>query len=258
MTADCSSRKVRTTTVALFAAIVAGGGLNVSAAEPAPGTQFEGLWLSVPNRPRGPGTGAGRVPGGRGRGARADEKGLTPGDYRIRRMMTDAGQAAFDAFDPSQLPANNCESPGLPHIVMTPTLQEWRLDGNILRITHEYYSTKRAIPLEADPPRDIKKTPAGYATARFEEDSLEIETTALAATLGGLNRNAPSSDARVVFERYRLLPGGNAIEGLITIRDDKFLIRPIRLPVFLRRPEPGTELVLFPCDIEAARRHLEP
>lgn len=48
------------------------------------------------------------------------------------------------------------------------------------------------------------------------------------------------------------------MEGEITIKDEKFLNRPLQLPVRLRRTEPGTELMLFPCDIEAARQHLDP
>ncbi|MDE0103321.1 MAG: hypothetical protein OXN89_13160 [Bryobacterales bacterium] len=246
---------VRSTLLALVVLAISS---SVRAATPPSAVEFEGLWQAVPNRPRPPRGSEARTPGPRRRGAQADEKGLTAGDYRVRGMMTDAGQAAFDAFDPYELPANNCESPGLPHIAVVPNLQEWRFEGNTLRITHEYYSTKRAIHLDGDLPDDLPKTPAGYATARFEGDTLVIRTMALAATLGGLSRNAPSSDARVVTERYRILPDGSGIGGQITIEDEKFLTRPIRLPLRLTRPEPDAELILFPCDPEAARRHLPP
>ena len=85
---------------------------------------------------------------------------------------------------------------------------------------------------------------------------LVIETTGLEAILGGLSRNAPSSDARVVTERYRVLPDGKTMEGRIAIEDEKCLTRDIQLSIGLRRTEPGTELVLFPCDVEASRQHL--
>ena len=241
----------------LLALVVLASSSSVPAATP-PLAEFEGLWQAIPTRPRPPRGSEARTPGPRRPGAQADEKGLTAGDYRVRRMMTTAGQAAFDAFDPYELPANNCESPGLPHIAMTPYLQEWQFEGDTLRITHEYYSTKRTIHFDWEGPENIPKTPAGYATARFEGDTLVIRTTALAATLGGLSRNAPSSDSRVVTERYRVLQDGSGIGGQITIEDEKFLTRPIRLPLRLRRPEPEAELILFPCDPEAARRHLPP
>ena len=243
----------------LPALMVASCTLAAAGAElPVAATQFEGVWQVARSRPRPPRAAAGRDPGGRTLGVQADEKGLTTGDYRVRRMMTDAGRAAFDEFDPHDLPANNCESPGLPSIAMTPNLQDWRFDGDTLRITHEYYSTKRAIHLDAGAPEDLEHTAAGFAAGRFEGDTLVIETSGLAATLGGLSRNAPASDARVVTERYRVLPDGDSIEGQIVIEDEKFLTRTIQLPVRLRRAEPGTEIVLFPCDKEAARRHLDP
>ena len=44
------------------------------------------------------------------------------------------------------------------------------------------------------------------------------------------------------------------MEGEITIKDERFLNRPLQLPVRLRR----TELMLFSCDIETAWRHLDP
>ncbi len=232
--------------------------LPAPAAEPPQGAQFEGMWEVQRRQRRPPARPGQRGPARRPIGVEADEKGLTHGDYVIRRMMTEAGMEAFDRFDPNDLPANNCVSPGLPSIAMVPTLQEWQLDGKALRITHEHYSTKRSVHLDAEPPVDPEKTHLGHATGHFEGETLVIETTALTATLGGLSRNAPSSDARVVTERYRVLPGGDAMEGQITIEDEKFLTRAVQLGLRLRRPEAGTRLVLFPCDPVAARRHLDP
>lgn len=233
--------------------------LEGTPAEPSlEGARFEGVWQVQPRPPRG--RGRARPPGRPGRplGAEADEKGLTTADFRVRRMMTEAGQAAFDRFDPYELPANNCVSPGLPSIAMTPYLQEWRVTADTLHITHEYYSTRRTVHLNAETPADMEPALAGHATGRLEDGVLVIETTALAPTLGGLSRNAPSSDARVVTERYRVLPEGRVMEGHITIEDRKYLTQPLELSVRLRRAQPGVEIVLFPCDVEAARRHLKP
>ena len=102
---------------------------------PVAAAQFEGVWQVARSRPRPSRAAAGRDSGGRTLGFQADEKGLTTGDYRIRRIMTDVGRAAFDEFDPHDLPDNKCESPGLPLITMTPNLQDWRFDGGTLRIT---------------------------------------------------------------------------------------------------------------------------
>ena len=228
-----------------------------TAAEPAPTAQaFEGIWLVAPSPPRMPRRGSLRDADGRPLGFAADERGLTPSDHMVRRIMTDAGRAAFDAFDPAEHPANNCRSPGLPSIAMTPYLQEWRARPDRIEITHEYFSTRRAVHLGDPAPEAPGPSELGVATGRFEDDTLVIRTAGATPAFGGISRNAPSSDARVVTERYRVLADGDSMAGRITIEDAKFLTRPLELSVHLRRAEPGVELVLFPCDLEASRRHL--
>lgn len=51
-------------------------------------------------------------------------------------------------------------------------------------------------------PTGMEKTEAGYATGSLDNDRLVIETTTLAAVIGGLSRNAPASNARTVTEQY--------------------------------------------------------
>ena len=87
---------------------------TVTAADsPSPGQTFDRIWHVAPNPPRMPRLATLRDTEGRPLGFAGDEKGLTPSDYMVRRVMTDAGRAAFDAFDPSAHRANNCCSPGL-------------------------------------------------------------------------------------------------------------------------------------------------
>ncbi|XOV90631.1 MAG: hypothetical protein ACFHX7_12285 [Pseudomonadota bacterium] len=171
--------------------------------------------------------------------------------------MTDAGRAAFEKFDPALLPANNCQSPGLPSIAMTPNLQLWEFADGQLKITHEYFSTERTVHFDPQKPANLKETHLGYATASLDDNTLTITTTALAPSWGGLSRNAPSSNARIVTERYTLSEDGQSITGTLTIEDKNFLQRTIELPLRLRRADAGTELVLFPCSIEASQRHLD-
>ena len=42
------------------------------------------------------------------------------------------------SVDPKKLPANNCRSPGLPSIAMTPDLQEWTVTDGKLAIVSAY------------------------------------------------------------------------------------------------------------------------
>ena len=222
---------------------------------------FAGLWQVVPRPPPFFERGAGQDSAGRPLGFDADENGLTRSDHLIRLLMTSEGRGAFDGFDPDLLPANNCLSPGLPSIVMTPYLQEWSVEED-LTITHEYFSTVRTVNMQVSEenrglPGDLEHTPAGYAAGYLENGELVIRTTALAPIWGGLSRNAPASDAREIEERYRLTPDGRSMHGVMVIEDPKYLRRQIELEVTLERTAPGIELHLFPCDLEASRRHLD-
>lgn len=231
---------------------------------------FAGLWSSAPGgrarRPDGapaPGQGQGErrgpPPGVEAAQAPAEIAhitGLDRADLRTFSMMTEAGRAAFAAMDPADLPVNNCLSAGLPHIAGAPGLQEWIVEGGVLTIRHEFSSAVRTIDLTRARHADGAPTPQGDAIAWMDGDTLVIETANLAATPGGLARNAPASDSRVVTERYAPGPGGGLI-GEMTISDPAFLTRDVTMPIRLAAAEPGAELVFYPCSVENARRYLE-
>lgn len=148
--------RIRLLTVA---ALIAAGLGAPSAAQSGSATKltdFTGMWEARPPRgPGGPGGPNGGPPGGGpGRGEPSagqsfspplneddgkelggpDIVGLDRGDRMTYRIMTPAGQAAFAAMDPRKLPANNCQSNGLPTLALVPDLQQWAIEGNSLRI----------------------------------------------------------------------------------------------------------------------------
>lgn len=244
---------------------------------------FLGVWDTSRRRPRrgpggpggfGGGPGDGRGGGfGRERGApppgRPDEAdqaaqaddpvpGMDRGDRHVLSLMTEAGRKAFYAMKPEDLPANNCISPGLPHVVGVPQPQAWMLkDGNLV-IHHGYYDTWRTIHLgRKDAPEGTPMSQGGYAVGWFDGDTFVIRTTHLKATAGGLARNAPASDARVVEERYRLADDGKALTGRMTISDSKYLTHPLHIPIYKTKAPEGTKVESFPCSLESARSYLE-
>jgi hypothetical protein len=220
---------------------------------PPGGRQPEGRRAPPPPFARGQGLG----PQGPGDASNDKIPGLDRGDRHVRSLMTAEGKAAFDAMDPLDLPANNCKSPGLPSIAMTPNLQDWEQSGETLTIHHDYYDTWRKIHLDRrSHPTSAAHTPEGDAVSWMDGDTLVIETTNLSATPGGLARNAPSSDARTVVERYRLSPDKDTLYGEMTLTDVKYLTQPLTLHVTLHRQPEGTTIETFPCSIEAARSYL--
>jgi hypothetical protein len=252
-------------------AILAAAAALVAAAPPAlgAGSPFDGVWQVVPRgppggppggggpggpRPQGPPPGA--TQGAQRGGPRLPEKlaaMLDNGDRHVFGQMTPAGQAMFATFDPKLLPANNCRTPGLPSIAMTPDLQEWRVAGGKLTIHHENFDTRREIALDGAARPPGPPSVLGFASGKIEGGAVSFETTGLAAAWSGLGRNAPASDARVVREIYRL-DGPDTLSGHIEIEDAKFLTTPIRLAVTLRRAPAGTKIESFPCDLEASKR----
>ena len=106
-----------------------------------PPPEGRGERLGPPDGPGGPGGEEVKIAG-------VNVPGLERGDRHTYSIMTPAGKAAFAAMDPLDLPANNCKSPGLPSIAMTPTLQIWSATGDTLTIHHEYYDTVREIHLD--------------------------------------------------------------------------------------------------------------
>ena len=220
--------------------------------------RFEGVWDVRPMRPpRGPRNRPPAPPNRAGAASRAPSvEGLDGGDRRVYQLMTPEGRAAFDRMDPRDLPTNNCRSSGVPTLAAVPYSQEWSLEGDVLTIHHEEFDTVRQIYFDGRP-ADGPPTQLGHANGTFRDGVLTITTTGMKASLGALSRNAPGSDARAVTERYWLADAGAGINGEITVEDPVFLTQAIRLRINLVRAPEGTEVLGFPCDPEASRRHLE-
>lgn len=261
---------------ALCAALLANAqaGADTLSAEAAAKSLFNGVWapehrppggppgqggspgLGGPRRGPPPGGGFSPPPGGPGGmqvSAEDQAKGLDQGDIRTRSMMTDEGRAKFATFDPLQHPTSNCRTPGLPAIAMIPELQEWKVKPSSLEIRHESDAVVRLVHLDQTTHPVETHTVLGHATGAFTGEQLSIETANLNAEWGGLGRNAPGSDQRVVRETYRLIDR-DTIQGEIIVSDPRYLKQDLRMPVVLKRQPAGAQIVDFPCDEEVAKR----
>lgn len=119
---------------------------------------------------------------------------------------TEYGQALWDAytavFDPvTDDPAKFCVHPGMPRSMLgTPTFPiEIFQRGHDLTIFLEAYYQYRKIHIQVEdrePPEPILTSRMGYSVAHWEENTLVVETSWLAARDKG--RILMSDDARVV------------------------------------------------------------
>jgi hypothetical protein len=269
--------RIRLLTVAALIAAGLGAPSAAQSGSATKVTDFTGMWEARPPRgPGGPGGPNGGPPdGGPGRGEPSAGQGFSPplneddgkelggpdivgldrGDRMTYRIMTPAGQAAFAAMDPRKLPANNCQSNGLPTLALVPDLQQWAIEGNSLRIHYGDFGTRRSVYLGEG---DIAARPShlGFSTGAVVDGELIITTTQLTASLGGLGRNAPGSASRTFVERYRLTPDRQRLTGTITVHDPEYLTRDLVLPINLVRVTDVSEIPDVECSVENSQLYL--
>ena len=198
---------------------------------------FSGAWTMGP--PGGMGGGMGGPPGDR-----------TPAPYN------DAGTAAQDGFDAVSDPAVGCEPPGLvrqagftPHPVRMTQLED--------RIVLEYeeYGGRREILLNAPQPDGTDHSNLGHSTARYEDDTLVIESSRLLENYTSPNGN-PISDQTTTLETYWRMDDPNigaslAMEMVIT--DPAYLTGPWTLR-WQKYYTPGYEFIRVDCRIPPTYR----
>ena len=199
---------IRTSVKSIFASLVlvaAGGSVH---AQNAASPDFTGLWMP-----------------------------LFESDPPVERVQwpadlpyTEYGQAHWDAyvaeFDPiTDDPAKYCVHPGMPRSMLgTPTfpIEIFHRPHDLTLFLEAYYQYRKIyIQVEdRDPPEPILSSRMGYSIARWEGDTLVVETSYLAARDKG--RILMSGDARVVERIYMMTDD----EGRRLLVDDVRFIDP--------------------------------
>jgi hypothetical protein len=148
------------------------------------------------------------------------------------------------------LPAFYPRAYGLPHI--TKTVQT----ADLLLMLNEFNAAYRQIFLDGRPlPEDPQPGWNGYSTARWEDDTLIVETIGFRDDLWLDMRGNPLTESAKVIERMRR-PNYGTIEIDVTIDDPKAYTRPWTVPIKLTAV-PDTELVDEIClENEKSVQHL--
>lgn len=138
--------------------------------------------------------------------------------------LTAAGDAAQARYGIDRQVVSDCEVPGMPFAMMSPYPIEFVDRGDRLLIRGEAYDLERIAwlePLEAAP----AASPQGYSLARFDGDSLIIETTGIDYHSYG-DLGPAQSDRSHVIERFTLSADGLELDYEITITDPVMLAEP--------------------------------
>lgn len=196
---------------------------------------FTGAWTMGP--------GGGMAAGGMGMGG-------GPGD-RTPPPYNEAGTAAAAAFDPISDPVVACEPPGLVRqAAFTPhPVRMTQLEDRII-LEYEEYGGRREILLGAPEPGDIEHTHLGYSTARYEGDTLIIESSRLLENYTSPLGN-PVSDRTTTVETFRRMDDpdiGAALALETVITDPAYMTGPWTLR-WLKYYTPEYEFIPNDCRV---------
>lgn len=172
--------------------------------------------------------------------------------------LTAAGQAVRDNYSESEDPALNCEAESMPSVILPIYPVKFTfIENDQLEIFYEEFDGLRHVYIGMDEhPVGITPSLMGHSIGTLDGSILEIETIGFSETVWGLGRGAPSSDQKVVRERYEVSQDGNRMNVEYWFEDPVYLAEPQHVVGEMLR-KPGYVMVPWDCDAKAARRHVD-
>jgi hypothetical protein len=123
-------------------------------------------------------------------------------------------------------PASRCLPAGVPRTVAIPTIKKFVQAPGLLAVLDEYNAGYRQIFLDGRPlPQDPQPSWTGYSTAKWDGDTLVVETNGLRDGMWLDAIGSPMTDQARVTERYHRVNYGN-MEVEITVNDPKAYTTP--------------------------------
>ena len=173
-----------------------------------------------------------------------------------------AGIEARSAYNPSDSPANTCEPINMPELLHAPFfLLDIEIAGSRATFRHELYDIVRTVPLGGQPAPADRDGRFGLTAGRVEGNYLIVESRGFAASKWGLGiatqplgggGDVPSSDQKIVIERYSVSGDGQTLFVEYTLEDPAYLESAYNGRVELTRVPPTTPIYPYQCDPEAA------
>lgn len=182
--------------------------------------------------------------------------GQPPQDYHY----TELGLEQRDQFSVDDNPALNCQTVGVPRMVVWPYGYNFSRDGDTLMITKEHENIRRDIflnsALDELLDKQVEPTYIGVSVGEFETPQhLVVQSAGFSATPWGISSGLDSSTEKRVTEEYRLAEDGLSIEVSYTVEDSVYLTQAITVTGrYLKKA--NADFAEIPCDLETARRHI--
>ena len=184
------------------------------------------------------------------------------GFFTTNLVLTEAGRAARDAYDPlsAENPESTCVGRPTPGMIVSSGLYplEIRIDENeeIIEIRTEYWDERRTVYMDGRPhPPMEERFDSGYSIGSWEGDTLVVDVRNFSDHRSPYQIGVPSGGQKRVVERYRLLEDGTRISLEFTVEDPEYLAEPMTATWELIY-SPHLELTTFDCDPDATSRFL--
>ncbi len=176
--------------------------------------------------------------------------------------LNEVGIKAREDFDPLVNPASSCVPPNLPSLLMIPYIYQVSHSRDTVTIFHEYGRLSRQVTLGSAEP-NVTDPQFGQRTGRFENDTLIIRSDGFPALSAGLasgwepNGNGadiPSSEQKLLVERYSVNADGSELVLDYTVTDPAYLTEPYSAQIVWHRIPDDSPIYEFDCDAEIANR----
>lgn len=118
-----------------------------------------------------------------------------------------------------------CAGAGMPRIMFMPYAFEIRSDRQFVGFLYSWYRWHRVADLSGKPADPLLPQTMGYPVARWDGDTLVIETVGLSDETVLDTAGLPHSEDMKLTERLRLLADGR-LEARFTISDEAYYSRP--------------------------------
>lgn len=170
--------------------------------------------------------------------------------------LTDAGAAAFEAFDESTSPAADCVAYTAPFSMVFPDVKIIEIGETRATIVTGLDGAERVVHLNAASHDGAPYTNQGHSIGRFEGAVLVVDTAQFEARPSGNAFALPSSRRKHLVERFELSDDAKRLNYSFELEDPEFLAEPLRAEVQWTH-SPGSGLAGGDCDLENARRYLD-
>lgn len=178
----------------------------------------------------------------------AGDNELAPGQFAGLRL-TERALMEAENYDPNSMqnPDTACIPPSVAFYMQGPFPMEIDEGRDLIVFRMEYYDLVRVIYLDgrAHPPADYPHTKSGHSIGHWEDQTLIVDTTHIAAgTL--MNNGFDHSENMHIVERFQLSPDGNTLWSTQLYEDaETFEGLAARYIAFVR--EPGGYIYPYEC-----------